>query len=186
MIELFFRKKYFYPNDYKKTVFDIDFQELWENNIRYVMLDLDNTLIPYDETDPTDKIHKLFADLKAIGFGVYIISNNQKNRVKSFAKQVDVKYVYDARKPYRLGFRRAIMYANFPNPETCCLVGDQFMTDVLGGNRMNFHTIVVDTLKRSGEKWFTKISKHIERRILLRLKRTDPDFYYEMKLDEKR
>lgn len=82
MIELFFKKKYFYPNDYKKTVYDIDFMELWNNNIRVVMLDLDNTLIPYDEHHPTDKIFKLFDDLKQIGFDVYIISNNQKERVK--------------------------------------------------------------------------------------------------------
>ncbi len=186
MLELFFRKKNFYPDDYKKTVFDIDFQKLWDENIRYVMLDLDNTLIPYDEADPTDKIHVLLAKLKAIGFEVYIISNNRKGRVKSFAKQVDVRYVYEARKPFRLGFKRAIEYANHPVPETCCLIGDQFMTDVLGGKRMNFRVIVVDTIKRKGEKWFTKISKHIEVRILKRLQKTDPDFYYGLKLDEKR
>ncbi|HOO44081.1 MAG TPA: HAD hydrolase-like protein, partial [Bacillota bacterium] len=88
--------------------------------------------------------------------------------------------------PYKLGFRRAIRYANHPDPNTVCLIGDQFMTDVLGGKRMDFHVIVVDTLKRKGEKWFTKISKYLEKRILDRLKRTDPDFYYRLKLDEKR
>lgn len=186
MVELFFRKKYFYPNDYKKTVYDIDFRSLWENNIRIIMLDLDNTLIPYDETEPTEQIHTLFDTLKQIGFNVYIISNNQKGRVKAFAKRVGVHYVYSARKPFRLGFRMAIRHANHPDPGTVCLIGDQFMTDVLGGKRMHFNVIVVDTLKRSGEKWFTKISKYLEKRILDRLKRTDPDFYYNMKLDEKR
>jgi hypothetical protein len=186
MIELFFKKKYFYPNDYKKCVYDIDFEELWNNNIRVVMLDLDNTLIPYDEYKPTDNIHKLFAKLRQIGFDVYIISNNQKDRVKKFAKQVEARYVYSARKPYKLGFQRALKYANNPNPETVCLVGDQFMTDVLGGRRMNFYVVVVDTIKRSGEKWFTKISKHIEKRVLNRLKRTDSEFFYRLKLNEKR
>ncbi len=186
MVELFFKRKYFYPNDYKKTVYDVDFQKLWNENIRIIMLDLDNTLIPYDETEPTKKIFKFFEDLKQMGFEVYIISNNQKGRVKKFAKTVGVRYVYSARKPYKLGFRRAIRYANHPDPTTVCLIGDQFMTDVLGGKRMNFNVIVVDTLKRKGEKWFTKISKYLERRILDRLKRTDSDFYYKLKLDEKR
>lgn len=186
MIELFFKKKYFYPNDYKKTVFDIDFNELWENNIRIIMIDLDNTLIPYDESDPTDKIHKLFDKIKQKGFDLYIISNNKKDRVKSFAKQVKASYVYSARKPYKLGFKRALNYADNPNPETVCLIGDQFMTDVLGGRRMNFYVIVVDTIKRNGEKWFTKISKYIEKRVLRRLKRTDSEFYYKLKLNEKR
>ncbi|MBI9009807.1 MAG: YqeG family HAD IIIA-type phosphatase [Tenericutes bacterium] len=186
MIELFFKKKYFYPNDYKKCVYDIDFDELWNNSIRVIMLDLDNTLIPYDESNPTDKVHELFNKLKTMGFEVYIISNNQKDRVKAFAKKVDASYVYSARKPYKLGFKRALKYAKNPNPETVCLIGDQFMTDVLGGRRMNFYVIVVDTIKRSGEKWFTKISKAIERRVLKRLKRTDSEFYYRLKLNEKR
>lgn len=186
MLELFFKKKYFYPDDYVKTVYDIDFRKLWDDGIRIVMLDLDNTLIPYDETEPTHAIYQLFDTLHQIGFDVYIISNNQKGRVKKFAKQVKVRYVYSARKPYKLGFRRAIRYANHPDPNTVVLIGDQFMTDVLGGKRMDFHVIVVDTIKRKGEMWFTKISKYLEKRILDRLKRTDPDFYYKLKLDEKR
>lgn len=186
MFELFFKKQHFYPNEYIKTVFDVDFQKLWDNNIRIIMLDLDNTLVPYDEKDPTGKIHILFDKIKSYGFEVYIISNNKKERVKSFAKQVNARYVYDARKPFKLGFKRALGYANYPSPETVCLIGDQFMTDVLGGRRMNFYVIVVNTIKRRGEKWFTKISKHYEKVVLKRLKRTDPDFYYKMKLDEKR
>ncbi|XMB72678.1 YqeG family HAD IIIA-type phosphatase [Mycoplasmatota bacterium WC30] len=186
MFELFFNKKHFYPNDYKKTVYDVDFQELWNSNIRIIMLDLDNTLIPYDETKPTSKIYKLFDKIRSIGFKVYIISNNQKDRVKSFAKKVKASYVYSARKPFRLGFKRALKYADYPEHETVCLIGDQFMTDVLGGRRMNFFVIVVDTIKRKGEKWFTKISKYFERRILRRLERTDSEFYFKLKLNEKR
>ncbi len=186
MFELLFKKQHFYPNEYKKTVFDVDFLKLWDSSIRIIMLDLDNTLIPYDEDEPTGNIHTLFDKIKKIGFEIYIISNNKKERVKAFAKQVKAGYVYSARKPFRLGFNRAMKYANHPNPETVCLIGDQFMTDVLGGRRMNFYVIVVDTIKRSGEKWFTKISKRFETKILNRLKRNDPNFYYNMKLDEKR
>lgn len=186
MLELFFKKKYFYPNDYKKSVYDIDFKELWNNNIRIIMLDLDNTLIPYDENEPTNKIFQLFETIETIGFKIYIISNNKKERVKTFAKKVKAGYVYSARKPFRLGFKRALKYTNNPNPETVCLIGDQFMTDVLGGRRMHFFVIVVDTIKRKGEKWFTKLSKHFETRILKRLKRTDLEFYNRLKLDEKR
>ena len=186
MVELLFKKKYFYPDKYVKTVFDINFELLWKKNIRTIMLDLDNTLIPYDESDPTGKIHNLFDKIKQFGFKVYIISNNKKERVQNFAKQVKARYVYSARKPFRLGFKKALDLADNPSPKTVCLIGDQFMTDVIGGNRMNFFVIVVDTIKREGEKWFTRMNKYYEKRILNRLKKSDSEFYYKMKLYEKR
>ena len=48
MIEIFLKKKYFYPNEYHKTIYDIDFNQLKSLGIKQIMIDLDNTLIPYD------------------------------------------------------------------------------------------------------------------------------------------
>ncbi len=186
MVEIFLRRKYFYPDDYKKTVFDIDFQKLFDNDIKTLFFDLDNTLIPYDITEPNQKMAELFEKVKALGFSVFIVSNNRKERVKKFANEVKCRYVYSAQKPLKSGFKRALKKIGFPHPEKVCLIGDQFMTDVFGGKRMGFHVIVVDTIKRSSEKWFTRINKHLEHRILKRLKRTDLDFYNRLKLYEKR
>ncbi len=186
MIEIFLRKKYFYPDYYCKTVFDIDFQKLIDKNIKTLFFDLDNTLIPYDITKPDEKMASFFEKVKALGFSVFIISNNRKERVKKFANLINCRYVYSAQKPLKSGFRRALKKIGYPDPQHVCLIGDQFMTDVFGGKRMGFFVIVVDAIKRNTEKWFTRINRHLEHRILKRLKRTDLKFYNKLKLYEKR
>jgi predicted HAD superfamily phosphohydrolase YqeG len=60
------------------------------------------------------------------------------------------------------------------------------MTDVLGGKRMGFYVIVVDAIKRKSEKWYTKYNRHLEKKILKRLRRNDQEFYDRLKLQEKR
>jgi len=186
MIELLFKKKNFYPDDYQKTVFDINFNDLLEKGIKNIFIDLDNTLIPYDISEADEMTLKLFKNLHSLGFQVFIISNNKKGRVKLFADMVESRYVYSAQKPLKSGFRRALKKVGHPDPKTVCLIGDQFMTDVLGGKRMGFYVIVVDAIKRKSEKWYTKYNRHLEKKILQRLKRTDKEFYDRLNLQEKR
>lgn len=78
MIELLFKKKNFYPDDYQKTVFDINFNDLLEKGIKNIFIDLDNTLIPYDISEADEMTLKLFKNLHSLGFQVVIISNNKK------------------------------------------------------------------------------------------------------------
>jgi HAD superfamily phosphatase (TIGR01668 family) len=186
MIELLFKKKYFYPDYYKKSIFDVDFSEIKNKGIKNIFIDLDNTLIPYDIHDADKQTLELFEKLHKLDFNVFIISNNKKERVKRFATMVKSRYVYSAQKPFKSGFKRALKKIGNPDPKTVCLIGDQFMTDVLGGKRMGFFVIVVDAIKRENEKWYTKLNRGIERRILKRLKRTDYEFYKRLNLEEKR
>jgi len=59
MLEIFLNKKYFYPNQYKKTIYNIDFNFLKKIGIEYILLDLDNTLVSYEENLPTEKLKNL-------------------------------------------------------------------------------------------------------------------------------
>ena len=186
MLEFFLKKKYFYPNEYKKTIFDINFSDLKKIGIEHVLIELDNTLISYEENFPTKKIKNLIKNIKDLNLQVLIISNNRESRVKSFSGAIGCDYVYKAKKPLRSGFKRALKKLGNPNPETVCLIGDQFMTDVFGGKKMNFYVIVVDAIKRKTEKWYTKINRRLESKVLERLKRTDQDFYKKLHLEEKR
>ncbi len=181
-----FRSRNFYPLDYQKTVFDIDYRQLAASGVKMLLIDLDNTLIPYDQTAPNARIEALFAHLRELRLQVAIISNNHQTRVEPFARQLGVPFVASAKKPFRFGFRRA--QALFPDirPAEILVIGDQFMTDVLGANRMGFSVIVVDAIKREVEKWFTKINRRLEKRVLARMKKRDLPYYQRLGLDEKR
>ncbi|NLZ61729.1 MAG: YqeG family HAD IIIA-type phosphatase [Acholeplasmataceae bacterium] len=185
-MSLLFKNKVFYPYDYQKSVFDIDYRALQEKGVKLLMIDLDNTLIPYDESEPNDDIRNLFAHLKEMGFKIIVISNSRKKRVEAFANALSVKFVSNAMKPLRCGFRRAqALYPAIKETEVA-VIGDQFMTDVLGGNRCHYLVVVVDAIKRQVEKWYTRINRRLEKRVLSRIKKADFPFFQRLKLDGKR
>ena len=83
----------FFPDQYVASTYVIDFEKLYEEGVRGLIFDIDNTLVPHGA--PADERAKaLFARLKAIGFRCCLISNNQKPRVEMFNKDIQVDYVY--------------------------------------------------------------------------------------------
>lgn len=186
MIELILKKKYFYPDEYHKTVYSIDFNSLQSKGIKNILIDLDNTLIPYDKSYGDQLVKDFINKIKSLGMRIIIISNNKENRVKKFSEDVKCDYIFSAKKPLKWGFKKALKRLDNPNPSSVALIGDQFMTDVLGGKRMGFYVVVVDAIKRKTEKWYTKLNRKFENRILKRLEKTDPDFYHTLKLKEKK
>ena len=97
----------FIPLMCEKTIFDIDYNKLYESGKKYILSDLDNTIIPYDISMPDEKIKDYFESLKKIGFKIIIISNNKKHRIQPFAEVVGVDYVYSAKKPLKFGLKEA-------------------------------------------------------------------------------
>ncbi|MBN2504942.1 MAG: YqeG family HAD IIIA-type phosphatase [Bacilli bacterium] len=181
-----FKTDYFIPDDYQKTVYDIDYAKLRDQGVKLLLIDLDNTLISYDETEPSDKIFKLFDDLRKLGFKSMIISNNHKKRVSHFASALEVPFLASAKKPLKLGFKKVQAMNPDIEKHEICVIGDQFMTDVLGAKRMRYRVIVVNAIKRKAEKWFTRINRKLEKRVLLRMKKRNHSIYQQLNLDEKR
>lgn len=186
MIDLLIKEAFFYPDDYQKSVYDIDYPSLKEKGIKAILIDLDNTLIPYDETRPNQKIKDLFGLIDSLGFEIVIISNNHLDRVENFAKELEVRFICSARKPMKKGFRRALALLGSYQKEEVCVIGDQFMTDVFGGKRMGFYVIVVNAIKRKVEKWYTKLNRILEKRMIKRIHKHKPELYDSLRLSEKR
>ncbi|MGD9909021.1 MAG: YqeG family HAD IIIA-type phosphatase [Candidatus Izemoplasmatales bacterium] len=186
MIDFLLKETYYIPDDFQKTVYDIDYQKIWDKGIRVILIDLDNTLIPYDESMPNDEIKKLFHLFKQIGFEVVIVSNNHLERVEPFAKEVGSMFICSARKPLKKGFLRAMSLVGNYKAHEVCVIGDQFMTDCLGGKRLGFDVIVVNAIKRKVEKWYTKLNRKLEKRMIHRIKKHQPEIYNKLHLSEKR
>ena len=169
-------KKYI-PYDCYMTVFDIDYKKLYEDGIRYLLIDIDNTLLTYDELDPRREHYVLFRELKNIGFKVCLISNNHRDRVERVSKPLDVCGVWDAYKPLTIGFKRALKLMGVKDRNSVVAIGDQIVTDVSGANKTKIKPILVKTIKKSNQKWYTIINRSREKNIIKKIKKVNPDIY---------
>ncbi len=161
--------KNFAPNLHVKSIYNIDLQALKDVGITTVITDLDNTLVEADSPEYTPKLIKWLDDLQEIGFKVIIVSNNNKTRVSEFAEPLTVPYIHQAKKPIKTAFKKALKILNSSVKETV-VIGDQILTDVLGGNRMGLYTILVVPISEK-EQIATKINRAIENKILAWLKK---------------
>jgi HAD superfamily phosphatase (TIGR01668 family) len=99
--------------------------------------------------------------LKQLGFQVMIVSNNTRMRVSRFADPLDIPFIHAAKKPLTIAFKKALRLLGTAREETV-VIGDQLLTDVLGGNRMGLFTILVVPISRQ-DGFFTRINRRIER-----------------------
>lgn len=158
------------PNMYKKDIFDINYKLLKEKGIRCIIFDLDNTLLIFNEEKVSNKTIELIKKLKK-DFGIVIMSNNFKRRISGICDCLDVDFVSFALKPLSKGFNEVKKRYKYKNSEIC-IIGDQIVSDVLGGNKSNIMTILVDPLSNNDLK-ITKINRILERCILKKLKKTN-------------
>ena len=131
----------FFPDRYIASTYVIDFEKLYEEGVRGLIFDIDNTLVPHGA--PADKrAIILFERLKAIGFKCCLISNNQEPRVAMFNEPIQVDYVYDAHKPSTKNYKKAMEIMHTDTSNTI-FIGDQLFTDVWGAKRAGIRNILV-------------------------------------------
>lgn len=162
-------KTYFMPNDYVQSVFQIDIEKLVNSGFKGIITDLDNTLVGWDVKTPTKEIQEWFKKANDLGLTITIVSNNSEKRVSGFSKDLDVDFIFKARKPMGRAFKKAIQHMNI-KPEETVVIGDQMLTDVLGGNNNGLYTIMVVPVKKT-DGFLTRLNRIIERRLLNYFKR---------------
>ncbi|AIF43362.1 YqeG family HAD IIIA-type phosphatase [Virgibacillus sp. SK37] len=156
--------KSFLPNEHVKSIFDIQPEKLKQRGIKGIITDLDNTLVAWNVRDATPEVIQWFKLMKDNGINVTIISNNKKERVELFSEPLGTPFVFSARKPLSRAFKTVAKQMGLKKNEIV-VVGDQLLTDVLGGNSAGFYTILVVPIVQTDGK-ITKINRKIERRIL--------------------
>ncbi len=153
----------FYPNAHFDRVDQISIQFLFKNKIRALILDMDNTLIDYDEK-LSENVIKWAKGLREQGIKLYILSNtNQKEKVERVANKLGIAYINFAKKPLKTGFLK-VQRELEESAENIGVVGDQIFTDVIGGNRCNMFTILVNPINEK-DFWYTVWKRPIENKI---------------------
>lgn len=154
----------FLPNRHVRSIFELKPEWFIQEGIKGIVIDLDNTLIPWNVKEVPDEVKRWLQTLINSGLQVTIFSNNNRDRVKHFANPLQIPYVYRAKKPLRFGFERAAKKMNV-SPGELAVIGDQLLTDVFGGNQFGAYTILVTPLVQSDAP-ITKLNRQVEKIIL--------------------
>lgn len=136
---------------YTHKVTDISYKMLSKFCVRYVLLDIDNTIKSCGTTKPYEGIEAWLREMKEHGVRVILCSNNFKSRVKPFSDALGAEYVSFCLKPSPFGFLRAKRRLHAKRGEIL-VVGDQVFTDIMGAKLMGFKALLVDPVSLDNER----------------------------------
>ena len=144
------------------SVWEIDLGALQAEGIRGLILDLDNTLVDWNQNHVRPEVRQWLETARGKGMRTSLVSNAIRGtRVKELARELRMLPVTRACKPFPSAFRRA-MQAMGTEAHVTCAVGDQVFTDILGANWLGLKTILVRPLSRR-ESPHTRLIRLIER-----------------------
>lgn len=161
-------KKKCIPDFYYKSIYEIDFDNLKKLGIKNLIIDIDNTLMPWGSKIADENVKDFIISLRNKGFKICLLSNSSRHRVKIFKGDMDIEYFSLGIKPMKIMFKGAMRKLD-ATPLNTCVIGDQIFTDILGGNRCNTYTILVDPISKK-EFITTMMIRRIEKIIKKNLK----------------
>ncbi|MBQ7364159.1 MAG: YqeG family HAD IIIA-type phosphatase [Clostridia bacterium] len=127
---------------------------LTEHGIRCILCDIDNTLVTYDDAEPTEAVRNWLNTMRENRITVIFLSNNNGDRARIFANSLPNPYYAPASKPLTKTAKRALSEHGFTKNETAVL-GDQIFTDVWAGNFLGAAlTLLVPPIKDKTNLFF--------------------------------
>ena len=157
------------PDCTLESFLDITPNFLLERHLRGLLLDLDNTLIPYASREDAPEVVAWVGGLLEQGVQLYLLSNATHGRVAFWVEKLQFTGVGLASKPFPRAFEKAIRGMQL-EPRQVAMVGDQLFTDVLGGNLAGAYTILVKPLSDNALP-HTRIIRRLERSVMKRYAR---------------
>ena len=118
---------------------------LKSRGVRLLMLDFDNTIVPYTTNVPTEAVERWLRQLLESDITVCVVSNSKRDRVKLFCGQYGLACITHARKPFSKGIKACLDRFGIPASQAA-LVGDQIFTDTLGANCCGVQSILVEAI----------------------------------------
>ncbi|WP_159789603.1 YqeG family HAD IIIA-type phosphatase [Sodalinema gerasimenkoae] len=132
------------------TVLDITPDLLVEHNLKGLVFDVDETLVPIGQMEASEELRQRIVELRQVAT-LWLVSNNvSETRIGNIAKSLELPYIFFAAKPFRRKLWRAVSAMDLPVAQVA-MVGDRLFTDVLAGNRMGMFTVLVEPMVDPGE-----------------------------------
>ncbi len=118
---------------------------LHSRGIKLLMLDFDNTIVPYTTSTPTQQMHTWLEAMVRSDIQLCVVSNSHKDRVKIFCAKYGIDCITHANKPFPKGIKECLAKYQL-SPKECALAGDQIFTDTLGANITCVTSILVKAI----------------------------------------
>ncbi len=152
------------PDFFFDTFRGVTVEFLREEGIRFLLVDIDNTLAPYEESLPSEQVLAWVKALREDGVTLAFVSNNHKERVELFSRDLGVAAFADCYKPLR---KRplAIMAQIGASREQTATLGDQIFTDVWCARALGVRSILVPPI-RDKKTLFFRFKRLLEKPIL--------------------
>ena len=130
-------------------IYNISQSKLQKKGINSLLLDVDGTLVNRKSNMIPKAVKNWIIESKKL-LSLYLISNNpSKERIAKIAKELNLRYKYNASKPRKKVTLSAINEIG-SEPKNIAIIGDRIFTDIIVGNRCNIKTILVKRLSRAG------------------------------------
>jgi HAD superfamily phosphatase (TIGR01668 family) len=151
----------FRPDQQTLRITDVSLDALWDRGLRGIIVDLDNTVCAFGQSELAPGVRDWILAAKARGFSLAMVSNNFSERVALISAHLDVPAVPNALKPLPTGFLKALRLLGTPRAKTV-VIGDQLFTDVLGAKVLGMHAVLTQPI---AEKDFplTRVLRLMER-----------------------
>lgn len=135
------------------TYKDVTPDFLAEIGVRALLIDIDNTLAPYEMPEPDDNIREWFKALSENGIKATLVSNNDRERVELFNATLGLPAYYKSGKPFAKNLKKAMAAMGTDKSDTAML-GDQLLTDAAAGKHIGLRTIIVPPIRDKNNAFF--------------------------------
>lgn len=132
----------FLPQIMTEKLTDVTPEMLQSRGVTFLMLDFDNTIVPYTADEPTQEMEQWLQEMLASPIGLCVVSNSKRNRVVDFCAARGIACITHSRKPFSKGIIQCRDRFDLDLSHTA-LAGDQIYTDVLGANCAGAVSILV-------------------------------------------
>ena len=156
--------------DYMFRAFDeITPAFLRELGVKAILADIDNTLAPYEQPEPDERIKGWIASLAEAGIGIAFVSNNDWERVELFNRTLGVPAYAKSGKPFKKNLVKAMNDLG-GTLETTVMLGDQLLTDALAGHNLGVKCFIVPPI-RDKKNAFFRFKRWLEKPVVKKFKK---------------
>ncbi len=134
-----------FPTYKTKELTDLTPEKLKGEGIRLLMMDFDNTIVPYTTDEPTEKMDAWLKEMVSSDIQLCVVSNSRNDRVKRFCEPYGIPVIIRAKKPGTRGIYEALSRFGYAQDEAA-LVGDQIYTDTFGAGNAHVRSILVKAI----------------------------------------